>query len=182
MPKQCRGRFRRARGDRWRLRGARRSKSRRICASCRPSIAENHFAKTNTGKAAEAAEVAVAQSEAALEKLRREDVPAWLTSQHAGGRQPATLTGTLKSHQWAAKVGMMTIAVLLLWQGFAPKRLKAVPAPLIAIVVATAAAVVWSLPVLYVEVPDSLLSAIHLPSTHGARKTIRSSGCSEPAS
>jgi MFS superfamily sulfate permease-like transporter len=127
-------------------------------------LAENHFAQTNTGEAAKAAEVAVAHSETALEKLRAEDVPAWHTAQQEAANSLQALTSTLKSHEWAAKIGMMTIAALLLWQGFAPKRLKSVPAPLIAIVLATTAAVAWSLPVLYVEVPDSLLSAVHVPS------------------
>jgi MFS superfamily sulfate permease-like transporter len=128
-------------------------------------VRQNHFAKTNTGKAAKAADVAVADSEAALAKLESQDIPGWLASQQQATDSLARLTGSLKSHAWAAKIGIVTIAVLLLWQTFTPRRLKAVPAPLIAIVVATAAAVVWSLPVLYVEVPDSLFSAIHLPST-----------------
>lgn len=127
-------------------------------------IRQNHIAKMNTGKAAAAADAAVVQSEAALTKLREGDVTALLASQREAANSLAKLTGSLKSHQWAAKVGIVTIAVLLLWQGFAPKRLKAVPAPLVAIIVATSAAVLWSLPVLYVEVPDSLFSAIHLPS------------------
>ena len=128
-------------------------------------VRQNHLAKTNTGKAALAADAAVVESEATLAKIRAHDVPSWLESQQRAADSLATLTGSLKSHRWAAKIGIVTIAVLLLWQVFSPKRLKAVPAPLIAIVVATAAAVLWSLPVLYVEVPDSLFSAIHLPST-----------------
>lgn len=127
-------------------------------------VRQNHLAKTNTGKAAASADAAVAESEAALAKLKGNEVTTLLASQHSAAESLAKLTGSLKSHQWAAKVGMVTIAVLLLWQAFSPKRLKAVPAPLIAIIVATAAAMLWSLPVLYVEVPDSLFSAIHLPS------------------
>lgn len=128
-------------------------------------VRQNHVAKTNTGKAAAAADVAVAESEAALAKLKANDAAALLASQQQAADSLVKLTGSLKSHQWAAKVGLVTIAVLLMWQAFSPKRMKAVPAPLVAIVVATAAAVLWSLPVLYVEVPDSLFSAIHLPST-----------------
>jgi MFS superfamily sulfate permease-like transporter len=127
-------------------------------------IAENHISHTNSGKAHRAAEAALVQSEAALEKLRSPDAAAWFESQLASADGLQQLAGQLKSHQWAAKVGILTIAVLLLWQTFSPKRLKAVPAPLIAIVIATGAAMIWSLPVLYVEVPDSLLSAIHMPT------------------
>ncbi|MGD9634789.1 MAG: SulP family inorganic anion transporter, partial [Pirellulales bacterium] len=133
--------------------------------SAAEEIHKNHFAKTNTGKAAAAADAALADSEAALAKLQAHDVASFFASQQQSAASLAKLTGSLKSHQWAAKIGIVTIAVLLLWQTFSPKRLKAVPAPLVAIIVATAAAVLWSLPVLYVEVPDSLFSAIHLPST-----------------
>jgi MFS superfamily sulfate permease-like transporter len=127
-------------------------------------VSENHISQTNTGEAARASDAALAQSEAALEALQSEDVPAWYETQAAATDGLQQLAGQLKSHPWAAKVGMLTIATLLLWQGFAPKRLRSVPAPLVAIVVATAAAMIWSLPLLYVEVPDSLLSAMHVPT------------------
>jgi MFS superfamily sulfate permease-like transporter len=70
----------------------------------------------------------------------------------------------LKNHDWAAKVGLLTILVLVLWKVFSPARLKLVPASLIAVIVATSAAAILKLPVLYVEVPDNLWSEIHLPS------------------
>lgn len=70
----------------------------------------------------------------------------------------------LKNHDWAAKVGLLTILTLLLWKAFVPARLKLIPAPLVAIVIATAATAVLKLPVLYVEVPDNLWSEIHFPS------------------
>jgi MFS superfamily sulfate permease-like transporter len=127
-------------------------------------IAENHISKTNTGESARAADAALAESEAALKQMRSADVPALFATQTAAAESLQQLAGTLKSHPWAAKIGMLTIAVLLLWQGVAPKQLRSVPAPLVAIVVATGAAVIWSLPVLYVEVPDSLLSAVHVPT------------------
>jgi MFS superfamily sulfate permease-like transporter len=70
----------------------------------------------------------------------------------------------LKSHDWAAKLGLLTIIVLLAWTWFVPKKLRLVPAPLVAIVFVTTLAVIFKLPVLYVEVPDSLWSEIHFPS------------------
>jgi MFS superfamily sulfate permease-like transporter len=127
-------------------------------------VKANHIAKTNTERRARAAELALAQSEAALADLRSDHVTGWMKSQREAATSLAALTGSLKSHAWAAKVGMATILILVLWQTFKPMRLRAIPAPLIAIVIATAAAVIWSLPVLYVEVPDSLLSAVHVPS------------------
>ncbi len=81
-------------------------------------------------------------------------------SQHSLGK----VLGELKNHDWAAKVGLLTIVVLVLWKVLSPARLKLVPAPLIAVVVATTVAAILKLPVLYVEIPDNLWSEIHLPS------------------
>ena len=70
---------------------------------------------------------------------------------------------SLKNHDWAAKVGLLTILVIVVWR-FLPGPFKAVPAPLAAIIAATAVAWYWSLPVLYVEVPDSLTEELRLPT------------------
>lgn len=72
--------------------------------------------------------------------------------------------GELKNHDWAAKVGMLTILSLLLWKAFVPARLKLVPAPLVAVVIATITVSILKLPVLYVEIPDNLWSEVHFPS------------------
>ena len=70
----------------------------------------------------------------------------------------------LKNHDWAAKIGMLTIMALLLWKVAAPTRLKLIPAPLVAVVIATAVTAMLQLPVLYVAIPDNLWSEIHFPS------------------
>jgi MFS superfamily sulfate permease-like transporter len=75
----------------------------------------------------------------------------------------ATLS-ELKSHDWAAKIGLLTILALVLWKVVVPRQLKLVPAPLAAVLVATVATVILKLPVLYVEVPDNLWTEIHFPS------------------
>jgi len=75
-----------------------------------------------------------------------------------------TVLSELKSHDWAAKIGLLTILTLLFWNAFSPQRLKLVPAPLVAVVFATIATAFLKLPVLYVEVPDNLWSEIHFPS------------------
>ncbi len=72
--------------------------------------------------------------------------------------------GELKNHDWAAKVGLLTIFVLVLWKLLSPTRLKLIPASLLAVIVATAVTALLKLPVLYVEVPDNLWSEIHFPS------------------
>jgi len=70
----------------------------------------------------------------------------------------------LKNHDWAAKIGLLAILALALWNIVVPAKLKLIPAPLVAVVVATAVAAILKLPVLYVEVPDNLWSEIHFPS------------------
>jgi len=72
--------------------------------------------------------------------------------------------GELKNHDWAAKIGLLTIIALVLWKVVTPAKLKLVPAPLVAIVIATVVTAILKLPVLYVEVPDNLWSEIHFPS------------------
>lgn len=68
------------------------------------------------------------------------------------------------SHHLAAIIGLTTIGTILLWGRFAPKRLKVVPAPLVAVIVASAVAAILALPIRYVSVPSNLLDAVNLPS------------------
>ena len=63
----------------------------------------------------------------------------------------------------AGSVGLLTILTLVLWNAFRPAMLKVVPAPLVAILVATATVVGLGLEVPRVAVPDSLLSEVALP-------------------
>jgi MFS superfamily sulfate permease-like transporter len=74
------------------------------------------------------------------------------------------VSGALKNHTLAAHIGILTIGVILLWQAFAPRQIKFVPAPLVAVVIAACGAAVIHMPVLYVEVPDSLWMEIHFPT------------------
>lgn len=68
------------------------------------------------------------------------------------------------THHQAAFIGMVTIAAIVAWLRFAPKRLAVVPAPLVAVVVGVVLAQGFSFDVRRVEVPDNLLSAVQLPS------------------
>ena len=103
--------------------------------------------------------VNVAASDLAAHRLA--DVEA---SQAAAQRALAEVLASLKSHDWAAKIGLLSIVVIMLWQSLAPKRLKLIPGPLLAVVAATALAWTLSLPVLYVEVPDRLLDGLTFPT------------------
>jgi len=64
----------------------------------------------------------------------------------------------------AFDIGVLTIAVLVLWSGFAPKRLKVVPAPLVAVVVATIAAAATHLHIHHVSLPDNIWAEVQLPA------------------
>lgn len=104
------------------------------------------------------------QSRIALGDLRQGHAERVRASQADVQHSLEKLLGELKNHDWAAKVGWLTILVLLLWKAFGSTRLKLVPASLVAVVIATIAAATLKLPVLYVEVPDNLWSEIHFPS------------------
>jgi MFS superfamily sulfate permease-like transporter len=86
-----------------------------------------------------------------------------LTIPQAIQRGVTPVEGT--SHHLAALVGLLTIASIVLWMHFAPRRLKMIPAPLAAVVVAVIFAGVLALPVRYVAVPSNLLDAVRLPSS-----------------
>ncbi|WP_017593777.1 SulP family inorganic anion transporter [Nocardiopsis potens] len=62
----------------------------------------------------------------------------------------------LDNHTPAVAVGLLTIAVMGLWPRLPGRRLRAVPAALVAVGAATAAAALADLPVERVDLPDSL--------------------------
>jgi MFS superfamily sulfate permease-like transporter len=70
-------------------------------------------------------------------------------------------------HRPAAAVGLLTIATVVLWTGFAPRKLKLLPAPLVAVAVGTAVAAVLELDLKYVPVPERLLDAVSWPTLDG---------------
>jgi MFS superfamily sulfate permease-like transporter len=97
----------------------------------------------------------------ALTEGRAAEVPETLANVRAALEH---LQGALKHHELAAAIGVLTIVVLIFWKPLAPRRLTVIPPPLVGVIVATAAAAAWSLPILYVEVPDNILDEIHLPT------------------
>ena len=68
------------------------------------------------------------------------------------------------SHPIAAGIGLLTILSLALWNTFRPGRFKMIPGPLVAVLVATAAAAGFSLQLNYVDVPESLGASAMLPA------------------
>lgn len=67
------------------------------------------------------------------------------------------------SHQLAAFLGLLTIAIMVFWN-FVPKRLKLIPGSLVAVLTATFLAAVFQFPVQYVSVPANILQGVDLPT------------------
>lgn len=67
------------------------------------------------------------------------------------------------SHHHAALVGVVTIATILLWNKFRPEAVKAVPGPLVAVIMGSGLAHLWDMPVSKVDVPESLIASLNIP-------------------
>ncbi|HXG09854.1 MAG TPA: SulP family inorganic anion transporter [Gemmataceae bacterium] len=68
------------------------------------------------------------------------------------------------NHEYAARIGLLTIVLIVLWRPLAPKALRVIPAPLVAVTVATAVTALLGLSINRVQVPDNLADAISLPN------------------
>ncbi len=118
----------------------------------------------NPAQLREATKKTLGQSQIALNDLQQGHTEKIRNSQADIQHSLEKVLGELKNHDWAAKIGFLTIFVLLLWKAFVPKGLKLIPATIVAVVIATFISATLKLPVLYVEVPDNLWSEIHFPS------------------
>lgn len=67
-------------------------------------------------------------------------------------------------HHIAAVVGLLTILTMVLWGKLRPHALRLVPAPLVAILLASGLAMFLRLPIQYVNVPRKLSDSITLPT------------------
>ncbi len=67
------------------------------------------------------------------------------------------------AHHLAAFIGILTIATIALWAKFKPKKLYAVPGPLVAVVLASVVAGAFTLPIQFVDAPDNLLGGLNVP-------------------
>lgn len=100
----------------------------------------------------------------ALADLEAGDIRSARASQDRAAQALADLRDALKSHRWAAGLGILTIVILVGWQKTLAHRWHFLPAPLVAVMAATLVTAGMELPVLYVEVPDDLMEEIFLPS------------------
>ncbi|HNO78746.1 MAG TPA: SulP family inorganic anion transporter [Phycisphaerae bacterium] len=67
-------------------------------------------------------------------------------------------------HHQAAYVGLLSIAVIVLWRLWAPKKIKIIPGPLVAIIVATIISYTIKMPILKIVLSDSLFQSFALPN------------------
>ncbi len=76
---------------------------------------------------------------------------------------------TPMNHHLAARIGVLTIAIIVFWNLYAPRRFKAVPSVLLGVSIATAITLLLGLDVSHVKVRDNLLSIVQLPSVDSLR-------------
>ncbi|MCA9100643.1 MAG: SulP family inorganic anion transporter [Planctomycetales bacterium] len=125
---------------------------------------EEHVELQGGAEIQTAAVQALQQSQIAVVELQQGDAPQIAASQSAAQSSLESVFSTLKNHDWAAKVGILAILVLVGWKVLPWQRLRRIPAPLVAVVAVTIVAALFDLPVLYVEVPDNLWSEVHFPT------------------
>ena len=130
-------------------------------------LKESPIGQANGARAASltaAIDRALARSEDALNDLEAHRIEHVELSQSAASAALAGVLRQLKSHDCAAAIGLVSIGIIIVWQGFAPRQLRLIPGPLLAVVAVTLFAWLLSLPVLYVEVPANLISGLTFPS------------------
>lgn len=83
---------------------------------------------------------------------------------------PAALSNAIRGPGLAALcVGLATIAIMVGWEKLRPAKLRFVPGALLAVVAVTASVQFFGIPVNLVNVPESLASAVTLPSMDSLR-------------
>lgn len=70
-------------------------------------------------------------------------------------------TTTTTPHQSSALIGILTISVMMLWNRYKPKALKALPAPLIGVLAGAGAAAALGLNIKFVDVPQNLAASLN---------------------
>ena len=75
-------------------------------------------------------------------------------------------------HYWAALTGLTTIVTIVLWNSLPWARLRALPGPLVAVLLATALAEICRFPIQRVSLPDNLLAAIETPAQESLRRAL----------
>ena len=79
-------------------------------------------------------------------------------------------------HRQAAWIGALSILVIFLWNRFRPRPLKFLPAPLVAVVFATAATYFGGLSIQRVDVPANLFDVVIFPTVERITQTLITPG------
>lgn len=95
--------------------------------------------------------------------LKSSDTEHTASALDATNKRFDTLFGGVKNNFLAAIIGIVTVLTLILWKSFAPKKLQLIPPGLVAVLVGTGLAVFLIMPILYVDVPTSMVDEIHFP-------------------
>jgi len=73
------------------------------------------------------------------------------------------------NHHLAARIGVLTIAGIVMWNLYAPMRLKAVPSVLLGVSLATVTTALLGLDIAHIKVRDNLLTIINPPTLDSMR-------------
>ena len=63
-------------------------------------------------------------------------------------------------HHLAAQIGVLTILLVIAWKWIVPQNWRVIPAPLVAVLIATAASTLGGLPIKLVSLPNSLMDSV----------------------
>ncbi|MFY9328761.1 MAG: SulP family inorganic anion transporter [Georgfuchsia sp.] len=88
---------------------------------------------------------------------------------------PGTLNSAFTSGGPALQalgIGMLSIAIMAVWGTYAPRKLRMLPAPLLAVIVAVIVAAALKLDINYVIVPDNIWSVIQFPTLENLRRVV----------
>lgn len=99
---------------------------------------------------------------ASLAALESGAVEALLPAQGAAVATIEELQASLKDHSLAGGMGLLAIGLMVAWQAFAPRKWRVLPGALLAVLLTTGIAAAFSLPLMYVEIPDNLWDEIRL--------------------
>jgi MFS superfamily sulfate permease-like transporter len=108
--------------------------------------------------------IANAKVSTAIDGLKSDDRNLVMSSQKEVAAAIEAATESLKSHDWAGKIGLLSVIVIFVWQFTAKGSMKLIPAPLLAIIITTAVTAFFQIPILHIELPNNLLSGLTLPS------------------
>ncbi|MFN9879837.1 MAG: SulP family inorganic anion transporter [Planctomycetota bacterium] len=103
------------------------------------------------------------QLQGATANLEKWDVRQLVATQNRAAAGLEKLLADDSNHMFAGLLGLLTIITIILWQRLPFPKLKLVPAPLIAVTLATVIASQFLTPVLFVEVPNRLWDEVFLP-------------------